>query len=530
MASNDPHPTSLGLCLPDPFRASDVRLIPQFDGSPSQSVTEWFEKLELVCRLRKVEDVACVVPLRLSGGVFAVYLQLPDEDKKSVVKVKAALLAAFAMDTFAAYDEFSCRKLRNGESPDVFLADLWRLASLFGGIPEKAMMCAFVAGLPESFKHKLYLVMSVQRLCRAYAWVQRRPGRQRTLGSADAMNALRRWKKQSVCMTALNGGALQGHGVATVWLQPTDGPLTQVDAIVSKTKPLDFDFILGMNGMEWKWIAKAVYVSAPEGGRHAQRPGANITLNERDFVVTFDRTERVWKATWKWRDDRGSEVLKKFRRFFDALLSTEISFGQETHYALEGGYDDDFVYNADETGVNWKALPTKSLIARWEECAPGYKRRKKRVTLLCANSSGTHRLPLFVVGKSKNTRSFKNVKLPVTRCGYQKKAWMNVEAFKDWFKTIFMPEVKRHQSLIGKTGKVLLLVDNTPAHPSVQQLDEVDELVTIKFLPPNVTPLIQPMDQGVIQTSKRHYRKQLLRQLLLANEIRWKRSPAFIRK
>uniref|UniRef100_A0A5S6Q4F3 DDE-1 domain-containing protein n=1 Tax=Trichuris muris TaxID=70415 RepID=A0A5S6Q4F3_TRIMR len=296
MASNDPHPTSLGLCLPDPFRASDVRLIPQFDGSPSQSVTEWFEKLELVCRLRKVEDVACVVPLRLSGGVFAVYLQLPDEDKKSVVKVKAALLAAFAMDTFAAYDEFSCRKLRNGESPDVFLADLWRLASLFGGIPEKAMMCAFVAGLPESFKHKLYLVMSVQRLCRAYAWVQRRPGRQRTLGSADAMNAL--------------------------------------------------------------------------------------------------------------------------------------------------------------------------------------------------------------------------------RCGYQKKAWMNVEAFKDWFKTIFIPEVKRHQSSIGKTGKVLLLVDNTPAHPSVQQLDEVDELVTIKFLPPNVTPLIQPMDQGVIQTSKRHYRKQLLRQLLLANEIR----------
>lgn len=133
----------------------DVRLIPEFDGSPSQSVTEWFEKLELVCRLRKVEDVACVIPLRLSGGAFAVYLQLPDEDKKSVAKVKAALLAAFAMDPFAAYDEFSCRKLRSGESPDVFLADLWRLASLFGGVPEKAMMCAFVAGLPESVRQLL---------------------------------------------------------------------------------------------------------------------------------------------------------------------------------------------------------------------------------------------------------------------------------------------------------------------------------------------------------------------------------------
>uniref|UniRef100_A0A5S6Q4C2 Uncharacterized protein n=1 Tax=Trichuris muris TaxID=70415 RepID=A0A5S6Q4C2_TRIMR len=133
----------------------DVQLIPEFDGSHSQSVTEWFEKLELVCRLRKVADVACVIPLRLSGGAFAVYLHLPDEDKKSAAKVKAALLAAFAKDPFAAYDEFSCRKLRNGESPDVFLADLRRLASLFGGVPEKAMMCAFIAGLPESVRRLL---------------------------------------------------------------------------------------------------------------------------------------------------------------------------------------------------------------------------------------------------------------------------------------------------------------------------------------------------------------------------------------
>uniref|UniRef100_A0A5S6R3I8 CCHC-type domain-containing protein n=1 Tax=Trichuris muris TaxID=70415 RepID=A0A5S6R3I8_TRIMR len=95
------------------------------------------------------------IPLRLSGGAFAVYLQLPDEDKKSVAKVKAALLAALAMDPFAAYDEFSCRKLRNGESPDVFLADLRRLASVFSGVPEKAMTCAFVAGLPESVRQLL---------------------------------------------------------------------------------------------------------------------------------------------------------------------------------------------------------------------------------------------------------------------------------------------------------------------------------------------------------------------------------------
>ncbi|KFD58061.1 hypothetical protein M513_00824, partial [Trichuris suis] len=175
-------------------------------------------------------------------------------------------------------------------------------------------------------------------------------------------------------------------------------------------------------------------------------------------------------------------------------------------------------YNADETGLNWKALATKSLITRWEEYAPGCKRRKERVTLmLCANSSGTHRLPLFLVGKSKNPRSFKNVKLPV-RYSHQKQAWMNFHIFKEWFKGTFIPEAKKYQSSAGKTGEVLLLIDNAPAHPSVEYLDAVDEFVTVKFLPPNVTPLIQPMDQGVIVSFKRNYREQLLRQLLLPDD------------
>uniref|UniRef100_A0A5S6QKD5 DDE-1 domain-containing protein n=1 Tax=Trichuris muris TaxID=70415 RepID=A0A5S6QKD5_TRIMR len=52
--------------------------------------------------------------------------------------------------------------------------------------------------------------------------------------------------------------------------------------------------------------------------------------------------------------------------------------------------------------------------------------------------------------------------------------------------------------MIGKTGKVLLLIGN--AVPDL--LNSVDELVTIKFFPPNVTSLIQPMDQDVIRSFK----------------------------
>ncbi|KAF0298969.1 hypothetical protein FJT64_003672 [Amphibalanus amphitrite] len=69
--------------------------------------------------------------------------------------VRDALQAAFALDEYAAYEAFAARRLMPGESADVFLADLRRLAALFGGVPERALACAFVAGLPDSVRQMI---------------------------------------------------------------------------------------------------------------------------------------------------------------------------------------------------------------------------------------------------------------------------------------------------------------------------------------------------------------------------------------
>lgn len=132
----------------------DMRLIPEFDGH-NLPVIEWFEKAELVCRLRGVSRLQDVLPLRLTGGAFSVYQQLDDADKGDATKIKSALLTAFAIDKFAAYEQFISRKLRRGESVDVFVADLRHLATLFGGVSDSALICAFVAGLPQETRHTL---------------------------------------------------------------------------------------------------------------------------------------------------------------------------------------------------------------------------------------------------------------------------------------------------------------------------------------------------------------------------------------
>lgn len=85
--------------------------------------------------------------------------------------------------------------------------------------------------------------------------------------------------------------------------------------------------------------------------------------------------------------------------------------------------DTDLIYNADETGLNLKPLPRKTLTSKTEASASGHKISKECVTVLtCANSMANHMLPLLLIGISKYPRAFKNVsKLPAVH-KIQKKA------------------------------------------------------------------------------------------------------------
>ena len=50
---------------------------------------------------------------------------------------------------------------------------------------------------------------------------------------------------------------------------------------------------------------------------------------------------------------------------------------------------------------------------------------------------------------------------------------------------------------------MLLLLDNAPSHPYT--LCDINDNIKLLFLPPNTSSLLQPLDQGVIQTIKSYY-------------------------
>ncbi|KAJ8940298.1 hypothetical protein NQ318_000120 [Aromia moschata] len=86
------------------------------------------------------------------------------------------------------------------------------------------------------------------------------------------------------------------------------------------------------------------------------------------------------------------------------------------------GYKLDNIYNGDETSLFWKHFPTKTVVCRNETEAPGRKASKDPVTIqVCSNASGTHKIPLTVIGKSEHPRCLKNVSTSIVYRAQEKK-------------------------------------------------------------------------------------------------------------
>ena len=99
-------------------------------------------------------------------------------------------------------------------------------------------------------------------------------------------------------------------------------------------------------------------------------------------------------------------------------------------------YSPSDIYNADETGLIFKLMPDKTLEFKSVQCQGG-KRSKERLTVMvCANMSGSDKLPLLVIGKFANPRCFKNLKTLPTQYENNKKAWMTSDIFTSWLKKI----------------------------------------------------------------------------------------------
>jgi len=125
---------------------------------------------------------------------------------------------------------------------------------------------------------------------------------------------------------------------------------------------------------------------------------------------------------------------------------------------------------------------------------------KDRVALvLPCNSTGSHKIPVAVIGAAAVPLCFK---APRSGCLLpyfsQTSAWLDGEVYKKWFHKVFLRDARERTR-----SRVNIVVATCGAHNAL-------ECESIKFcsLPPSLTSAHQPLDEGIITYPKRRYEKR----------------------
>jgi hypothetical protein len=107
------------------------------------------------------------------------------------------------------------------------------------------------------------------------------------------------------------------------------------------------------------------------------------------------------------------------------------------------------IFNADECGLFYNMLPDKTHTFKGASCK-GIKINEERITILvCEELDGTEKLPLLVIGKSKQPQCFRNAKLLPRTCCHNKTAWMTCDIFREFL-------VSLHRRMASKGTKIPL--------------------------------------------------------------------------
>jgi len=261
--------------------------------------------------------------------------------------------------------------------------------------------------------------------------------------------------------------------------------------------------------------ARMIYgdLSKEAPGSSSDVPSAEVFKGSRGWFKNFKKRTGI-HSVGRHGEAASSDVkaAEEYIKTFDALIAKE-------------GYIPQQVFNCDETGLFWKKMPRRTYITAEEKKLPGHKPMKDRLTLaLCANASGDCKIKPLLVYHSENPRAFKSHKILKEKLHVMwranAKAWVTRQFFTEWVNLVFGPSVKKYLQENSLPLKALLILDNAPAHPPGLEDDILEEFQFVKvlYLPPNTTPLLQPMDQQVISNFKKLYTKHLFRRCFEVTE------------
>ena len=174
-----------------------------------------------------------------------------------------------------------------------------------------------------------------------------------------------------------------------------------------------------INESVWEWFCQARARNIPLTGRLIQEKAVMFSMEtgHDDFTAS-----NGWLDRWKKRFNVKCNVLSG--ESADVSEETVLEWKQRLPSLCEG-YNLKDIFNADETGLYYRAMPTRSMVAKDDTCK-GVKISKERITVMLAASGTGEKLPPLIIGKAKKPRSFQGYNMAALSLQWEhnKRAWM----------------------------------------------------------------------------------------------------------
>ena len=255
----------------------------------------------------------------------------------------------------------------------------------------------------------------------------------------------------------------------------------------------------------YKWFKKCeasgIYSSGPLLKEEA--------MNIKDLLKNPDLNDFKASEGWleKWKLSYGIREKQISCESLDVSEVTVDSWIERLRELCKGYHLKD-IWNMDESGCFFKALPLKGLAHKGKKCKGGKKSKQRMTVAFFVSADGGKVGKPIVIWKSKKPRCFKrsNAALNLEQVSYfaDTKSWMQINIMENVLDKLNKMKVEKRN--------VLLFLDNAPVHPAGLQGKYSN--IKVVFLPKNTTSRLQPLDAGIIKNFKVKYRKKLLRHVI----------------
>uniref|UniRef100_A0A3P9DK91 HTH CENPB-type domain-containing protein n=1 Tax=Maylandia zebra TaxID=106582 RepID=A0A3P9DK91_9CICH len=264
----------------------------------------------------------------------------------------------------------------------------------------------------------------------------------------------------------------------------------------------------------------------------AGKPSKGTTIMSKRRTPIHDEMERLLLVWIKDKGETGNTltetvICEKTSSIYNDLVSKEAPLTSPEFRASHGWFyrfkkrtgNHSVVRHGEAASSNHKAAEEfvkKFELINQEGYIPQQMPRRTYITAEEIKMPGHN--PMKDRLHPQNLRAFKKHKILKERLEVMwrsnPKAWVTRQFFVEWVNLVFGPAVKKFLEENELPMKCPLIIDN--AHPSGLEDDILEEFSFIKvlFLPPNTTPLLQPMDQQVTSNLKRPYTKHMFKRCL----------------